>query len=196
PSASPILLKVSACGVCHSDVRLLTGASLDTRSYVYGHEISAVPVRYTLDTSLIKLGKLYSVLTPDSCDHSINGGPAFINTLGLGVKGGYAEYVIVKAVNLIPPGGISPEAAAVASNAGITAYNAVKFTAAVPLRVLIFGVAGLGHLAVPFAKYLPATVYVCHFKSQARKLALDLDPDRAFNLIELTNKTSTGFRSQ
>ncbi|KAJ7177215.1 hypothetical protein C8R43DRAFT_1118226 [Mycena crocata] len=209
-----ILLKVSACGVCHTDVTVLTGASVDPRTYVFGHEISGVPVRSTYSYSLdysnsefqnrignevaatIKLGKLFSVLSPDSCDHGVNGGPVFTNTLGLGFDGGYAEYVIVKAANLVPvPDGVSPEAAAVASDAGITAYNAVKYTAGVTksTKVLIFGVGGLGHLAVQFARHLGATVYVCDFKPQARKLALDLGADGAFNLIELTNKTAAGF---
>ncbi|KAJ7120619.1 chaperonin 10-like protein [Mycena crocata] len=196
-----ILLRVSASGLCHSDVLLLTGASVDTRTYVSGHEILGVPVRIgnQLDTSLIKLGKLYSVLTPDSCDHGSNGGPVFTNALGLGVDGGYVEYVIVKAVNLVPvPGGVSPGAAAVASDARITACNAVKYTAGERIvtkrtKALTFGVSGLGHLAVQFAKHLAATVYVCHFKPQARKLALDLGADVAFNLTGFTLDTTMDF---
>ncbi|KAJ7510674.1 GroES-like protein [Mycena galericulata] len=192
-----ILLKVSACGVCHTDVLLLTGASLDTRTYVFGHEISGVPVRLgTQVDKRIMLGKLYSVLTPDSRDHGIKGSGVLLNTLGLGMDGGYAEYVIVKSANLVAvPDGVSPEAAAVASDAGVTSYNAVKHTAGVTKgsKVLIFGIGGLGHLAMQFAKHLGAMVYVCDFKPAARKLALDLGADDAFNLIELTNKTAAGF---
>ncbi|KAJ6471145.1 GroES-like protein [Mycena vitilis] len=199
-----ILLKVSACGVCHSDVLTLTGVALDTRKYIYGHEISGVPVRLgsKVDSS-ITLGKLYSVLTPNNHDHGvpgpillgINSGSVLFNTLGMGVDGGYAEYVIVKSANLVAvPDGVSPEAAAVASDAGVTAYNAVKHAAGVTRgsKVLIFGIGGLGHLAVQFAKHLGATVYVCDFKPEARNLALDLGADAAFNLIDVTNKTATG----
>ncbi|KAJ6617305.1 hypothetical protein B0H10DRAFT_1797617 [Mycena sp. CBHHK59/15] len=192
-----ILLKVSACGACHSDVLILTGASLDTRTYVFGHEIAGVPVLLGAQVDKrITLGKLYSVLTPDSRDHGINGGSVLLNTLGLGADGGYAEYIIVKSANLVAAlEGVSPEAAAVASDAGITSYNAVKHTAGVTKgsKVLIFGIGGLGHLAVQFAKHLGATVYVCDFKPAARKLALDLGADGAFNLIELSNKTAAGF---
>ncbi|KAJ7723893.1 hypothetical protein B0H16DRAFT_1736990 [Mycena metata] len=91
------------------------------------------------------------------------------------------------------PANVSPEVAAVASDAGTTAYNAVKHTTGLRTKVLIFGAGGLGHLAVQFAKYLGATIYVCDFKPAARQLALELGADGAFDLIEMTNKTAAGF---
>ncbi|KAJ6537386.1 hypothetical protein DFH09DRAFT_930882 [Mycena vulgaris] len=199
-----ILLKVSALRglttdniVCHSDVFVLSGVTVDTRIYIYGHEISGVPVLLGSQVDQrISVGKLYSVLTPNAQDHGIDGASVLLNTLGLGLDGGYAEYVIVKSPNLVAvPEGVSPEAAAVASDAGLTSYNAVKYTAGVTKgsKVLIFGVGGLGHLAVQFAKHLGATVYVCDFKPEARKLALDLGADEAFNLIEMTDKAAAGF---
>ncbi|KAJ7611414.1 hypothetical protein DFH06DRAFT_1016065 [Mycena polygramma] len=202
-----ILLKVSACGVCHSDVSTLTGVALDTRKYIYGHEISGVPVRLGSEVdSGITLGKLYSVLTPNNHDHGvpgptlqgINSGSVLFNTIGMGVNGGYKadmrSTIPCFNVTVPQPNRVSPEAAAVASDAGVTAYNAVKHTAGVTkgTKVLIFGIGGLGHLAVQFAKHLGATVYVCDFKPDARKLALDLGADAAFDLIDLTNKTATG----
>lgn len=107
--------------MCHSDVLVLTGVSLDARKYVFGHEIAGVPVRCAVPWSLIgeeahfehdcslgsqvdkriMLGKLYSVLTPNIHDHGIKGGSVLLNTLGLGEDGGYAEYVIVKSANLV-----------------------------------------------------------------------------------------------
>ncbi|KAJ7653895.1 GroES-like protein [Mycena polygramma] len=183
-----ILLKVSACGAKHSDVLTLTGVALDTRKYIYGHEISGVPVRLGSEVdSGITLGVLGPIL------QGINSGSVLFNTIGMGVDGGYAEIPCFN-VTVPQPDGISLEAAAVASDAGVTAYNAVKHTARVTkgTKVLIFGIGGLGHLAVQFAKHLGATVYVCDFKPDARKLALDLGADAAFDLIDLTNKTATG----
>ncbi|KAF7350737.1 alcohol dehydrogenase [Mycena sanguinolenta] len=183
-----ILLKVSACGVCHSDVFFLSGVGLDTRTYVLGHEISGKPVQLGSKVDKkIEIGKLYSVFLT-----VIQGGLPD-TTIGQGADGGYAQYVIVKPENLVEvPENVSPEAAAVASDAATTAYNAVKHTAG-GMKVLIFGAGGLGHLAVQFAKYLGATVYVCDFKPAARQLALDLGADDAFDLIDMTNKTAAGF---
>ncbi|KAJ7278382.1 hypothetical protein C8J57DRAFT_163655 [Mycena rebaudengoi] len=193
-----ILLKVSAAGVCHSDVTLLNGSSVDTRTWVMGHEGCGVPVKLgaDVDSHKIQLGKLYSILLIDSCVHGMNGTPALLNGLGLGADGVYAEYVIATADALVPvPEGVRPEVAAIASDAGITAYHAVQHTAKVKHgeKVLIFGIGGLGHLAVQYAKHFGATVYVCDFKPAARKLALELGATEAFDLIELTNKTAAGF---
>ncbi|KAJ7092952.1 GroES-like protein [Mycena belliarum] len=195
--ANEVLLRVSACGVGNTDVAILSGASTDPRTYILGHEISGVPVLLgdQVDKKITP-GKLYSVLTISGQEHGINGGSAFLNTIGLGLDGGYAEYVIVTEANLVEvPEGVSAEAAAVASDAGITSYNTVKNTAGVTkgTKVLIFGIGGLGHLAVQFAKHLGATVFVCDVKPEARRLALDLGADGAFDLIELTNKTAAGF---
>ncbi|KAJ7689018.1 hypothetical protein B0H17DRAFT_1067502 [Mycena rosella] len=193
-----ILLKVSAAGVCHSDVALLTGVTLDARKYVMGHEGCGVPVKLgaKVDPRAVQMGTLYSILIIDSCVHGTNGGPAESNGIGFGKDGVYAEYIITTADTLVPvPTGVSPEAAAIASDAGVTAYHAVQNAAKVKSgdKVLIFGIGGLGHLAVQYAKHFGATVYVCDFKPAARKLALDLGAIEAFNLIELTNKTAGGF---
>ncbi|KAJ7857903.1 GroES-like protein [Mycena leptocephala] len=193
-----ILLKVAAAGVCHSDIELLSGATLDTRRYVLGHESCGIAVKLgsKVDSHTVQIGRLYSILALDSCVHGLNGGPAFLNALGLGRDGGYAEYIIVTADLLVPvPSGVPPEVAAIASDAGVTAYHAVQNAAQVKSgdKVLIFGIGGLGHLAVQYAKHFGATVYACDFKPAARKLALELGATEAFDLTELTNKTAAGF---
>ena len=45
PGHGQVLLKVAACGACHSDVFLLTEALIDDRTYILGHEISGYPVQ-------------------------------------------------------------------------------------------------------------------------------------------------------
>ncbi|KAJ7186963.1 chaperonin 10-like protein [Mycena filopes] len=193
-----VLLKVAATGVCHTDVAYLTGVALDTRSFVMGHEISGVPVKLgsKVDEHVAQKGKLYSILAADGCTHGTSGFPAILNTIGLGKDGGFAEYFIATPDMLVPvPSGVPPEVAAFASDAGVTAYHAIQSTAKVKPgdKVLIFGIGGLGHLSVQYAKYFGATVYVCDFKPAARKLALELGATEAFDLIELTNKTAAGF---
>ncbi|KAJ7186965.1 hypothetical protein C8R46DRAFT_1024932 [Mycena filopes] len=113
----------------------------------------------------------------------MNGFPALYSGLGFGQDGAFAEYIIATADALVP---------------------VVKQGD----KVLIFGVGGLGHLAVQYAKHLGATgegnlyrmtwdslfaVYVCDFKPAARQLALELGAEMAFDLIELADKTAAGF---
>ncbi|KAJ7190429.1 hypothetical protein GGX14DRAFT_382172 [Mycena pura] len=193
-----ILIKVAATGVCHSDVELLTGVSLDTRKYVFGHESCGNPVKLgaKVDSQTVQIGKLYSILAVDSCVHGVNGGPSLFNALGIGKDGAYADYIIVTADTLVPvPDGVPPAVAAIASDAGVTTYRAVQRSAQVKEgdKVLIFGIGGLGHLALQYAVHFGATVYACDFKPEARKLALELGATEAFDLIELTNKTTAGF---
>ncbi|KAJ6558302.1 hypothetical protein B0H19DRAFT_994180 [Mycena capillaripes] len=193
-----VLLKVLAAGVCHTDVTLLSGVALDTRKYILGHETCGVPVKLgsKVDKEAARLGQSYSILGV-GCIHGVIGGPpASGQFLGLGKDGSFAEYIIAPADQLVPvPDGVRPEVAAIASDAGITAYHAVQNAANVKPgdKVLIFGAGGVGHLAVQYAKHFGATVYVCDFKPAARKLALELGATEAFDLIELTNRTADGF---
>lgn len=46
PTATQVLLRVVAAGVCHSDVFFLSGAPLDTRTYILGHENAGYAVSY------------------------------------------------------------------------------------------------------------------------------------------------------
>ncbi|KAJ7573647.1 GroES-like protein [Mycena floridula] len=205
-----VLLKVSACGVCRSDVQLLTGVSIDTRTYALGHEICGVPVELGEGVdhpAIIKKNQLYSVLAFTFCTHGLVGSPAILNGTGVGLDGGYAEYVTVNVEQLVEmiglPSGLSPELAAIAADAGITAYNAVHNTAGIKkgtnFSVLIFGIGGLGHLSVQYAKHFGATdepleVYACDIKPAARKLAVELGAVEAYNLIELNQKIANGFK--
>ncbi|KAJ7359852.1 hypothetical protein DFH08DRAFT_686208, partial [Mycena albidolilacea] len=175
-----VLLKVLAAGVvCHTDVTLLSGVFLDNRTYILGHETCGVPKQ------------------PDLANHytySILGLASVL--LGVGKDGSFAEYIIAPADQLVPvPDGVRPEVAAIASDVGMTAYHAVQNAANVKRgdKVLIFGAGGVGHLALQYAKHFGATVYVCDFKPAARKLALELGATEAFDLIELTNRTTAGF---
>ncbi|KAK7681693.1 hypothetical protein QCA50_015040 [Cerrena zonata] len=188
PGKGEVLLKVAAAGVCHTDVFWLSGAigSIDPNTYIMGHEISGTPVELgeDVDPKTAQIGKLYSVLSVAPC----------VTTGILGQDGGYAEFVTVRASQLVEvPAGVSKEEAAIASDAGVTAFNAVKVAAGLGQggqgkKVLIFGIGGLGHLAVQYAKHFGATVYACDIKPDARKLALELGAVEAFDLLTLDKK--------
>ncbi|KAK7039262.1 hypothetical protein VNI00_010167 [Paramarasmius palmivorus] len=200
PGKGEVLIKISASGVCHTDVTLLSGLSLDVRKYILGHEICGVPVELGegVDPHTVKKGKHYSILALHPCVKSVGGLPAAFTSTGIGLDGGFAPFVLVKQNQLVEvPNGVPVEVAAVGADAGITAYNAVHNTAGIThgthFRVLIFGIGGLGHLAVQYAKHFGATVYACDIKPEARELAVELGAVKAFDLIELDQATKNGF---
>ncbi|KAG6829141.1 hypothetical protein H0H87_012510, partial [Tephrocybe sp. NHM501043] len=218
PSAGPgqVLLKVAACGVCHSDIMFIDGAVLPV-PLVLGHEISGHVVEYavlslhTVDGSLIspirtgegvdpsiKKGGLYTVLSISPSAKSLHGLPALFDSPGASYDGGFAEYVLIKQDQLVAvPEGVSAEYAAVAADAGINAYKFVVRAAQIDGKrqtsILVLGVGGLGHQAVSIAAYFNATVYACDSKPEARELALKLGAKEAFSPEQLAAKIAEGF---
>ncbi|KAJ7886640.1 chaperonin 10-like protein, partial [Mycena leptocephala] len=176
-----VLLKVAACGVCHTDVTILSGVGLDTRQYVLGHEASGVPVN---ERVYGPTGQIIFVLIYDGCMKSgvtppVATVPAVI---GVGKDGAYAQYVITDAASLVPvPDGVPAEVAAVASDAGVTAYHAVENARRSRRRQ-----------SVDFRNRRPRPSRAPSMPA-ARKLALELGATEAFDLIELQTKTAAGF---
>ncbi|KAH9947276.1 GroES-like protein [Amylocystis lapponica] len=198
-TSTQVLLKVKACGVFY-----LSQYASDPRSYIMGHEICGVVVGYgaKVDKSKVKEGKLYDVLSLGNCASSALPKPSSsinltqVYFLGLGLNGGYAQYVAVDQQLLVPvPDNISPEHAAVMADAGVTAYRAVHRTAQVKKgeKVLVIGIGGLGHLAIQIAKHFGAEVYALDIRPSSRALAVDLGATEAFDLEELSTRTAKGF---
>ncbi|KAI9001480.1 GroES-like protein [Trametes punicea] len=207
PQAGQVLLKIAACGVCHSDVFLLTSAITDERTYVLGHEVSGYPVKYAYFFSFvcalrvgksvdgIEEGQLYVVYIVVPCAKRSPGIPPLDQSVGIGVNGGFADYLLVDAGQLVRvPDGIPPEVAACAGDSLITVFNAVHNLAGLrpgtKKRVLIYGVGGLGHQAVQLAKSYGATVFAVDYRRVARELAVELGAQQAFSLGEITTATS------
>ncbi|KAI0775325.1 GroES-like protein [Trametes elegans] len=200
PGPKQVLLKVAAAGVCHTDTFILTSIIPDTRSYILGHENAGYAVQWGSEVEGIVKGQLYAVWDVVPCVMQTNISPA-LNAIGVGVNGGFAEYLAVNASELVPvPDGVPPELAAVCCDATLTMYNAVHMSVGGPLRpgttkrVLVYGVGGLGHQEVQLMKHYGATVLAgCRlYKSAARALALALGADRALDLQELTAETAAG----
>jgi propanol-preferring alcohol dehydrogenase len=92
-----------------------------------------------------------------TCEYFVTGWEtlceAQLNT-GYGIDGGHAEYAVADARYVIRlPAGIDPAGAAPLTCAGVTTYKAVKVGGVTPGdRVAIFGIGGLGHLALQYAQ--------------------------------------------
>ena len=161
-----ILVKIEACGVCHSQLHSIEGDWEDigippTLPTVPGHEVVGKIVEIGNDVKKFKVGERVGI-TPllSSCLNCqyCNEGKEYLcenmDVTGESLKGGYTEYITVQEEFATKvPGTMRSEYAAPLFCAGITAYKAVK--AAGPeknKKIAIFGIGGVGHMAIQFAK--------------------------------------------
>ncbi len=161
-----ILIKIEACGVCHSQLHGIEGdwkelgipPALPT---VPGHEVVGKIVEIGKKVTKFKVGDragitplLESCMNCQYCKEGKEYLCESMEVLGESLKGGYTEYITVtEDFATKVPESMSPEYAAPLFCAGITAYKAVK--ASEPSKnkkIGIFGIGGVGHMAIQFAK--------------------------------------------
>ena len=161
-----ILLKIEACGVCHSQLHGIEGDWKDigippTLPTVPGHELVGKVVQVGESVTKFKVGDRAGI-TPlleacKECQYCKEGKEYLCDSstiTGESFKGGYTEYITVtEDFATKVPQSMKPQYAAPLFCAGITAYKAVK--AAEPKlhkKIGIFGIGGVGHMAIQFAK--------------------------------------------
>ncbi len=161
-----ILIQIEACGVCHSQLHGIEGDWQDigippSLPTVPGHELVGKVIEIGKNVTKFKLGDRAGV-TPlldacGNCQYCNEGKENLCESsvvTGESLKGGYTEFIAVKedfATKV--PENMKPEYAAPLFCAGITAFKAVK--AADPKnhkKIGIFGIGGVGHMAIQFAK--------------------------------------------
>jgi len=108
--------------------------------------------------------------------------------IGMHLKGGYAEYAVVPAENIVPiPDSVSYEDAIACSIAGLTAYHGIKTVGELKEGQSFFiwgGAGGLGTLAIQIAKQLGATVYATANSEEKLNIMKELGVDYALNRLE------------
>ena len=189
-----VLVKIEACGVCHSQLHSIEGDWKDlgippTLPTVPGHEVVGKIVEVGSDVTKFKVGERVGI-TPllGSCldCQYCNEGKEYLcekmDVTGESLKGGYTEYITVSedfATKV--PDTMKPEYAAPLFCAGITAYKAVK--AAEPQKnkkIVIFGIGGVGHMAIQFAKIEGCEVSGVSRKEKHLEVAKKLGADNVF----------------
>lgn len=161
PGTDQVLVKIEACGICHSDSFAFDGHFPGLKyPLIPGHEIAGTVVEAGNEVSRVKVGDRVGVgWHGGHCHHcsSCHRGDfvtcARLQTPGINRDGGYAEFGIFpeEACALIPAE-ISFAEAGPLMCAGVTTFNALRNSGARGGdTVAILGLGGLGHLAVQFA---------------------------------------------
>ena len=205
PSAagSEVLLRVSHCGVCHSDLHLQDGyfdlgggQKLDVRGnrpmpFTLGHEIAGVVEAAGPEATGVTKGERYAAypwIGCGKCGLCARGDEHMCNqprALGITVDGGYATHVLVPNPRyLLDVSGIAPELAGALMCSGLTGYSAVK--KAIPsLRIgplLIVGLGGVGMMGLQFARAATEQpIFVADIDASKRAAALALGAAAAFD---------------
>jgi D-arabinose 1-dehydrogenase-like Zn-dependent alcohol dehydrogenase len=162
PPRGHVLIKVQACGICHSDTLTKDGQWPGLQfPRVPGHEIAGVIDRLGAEVEDWQVGQRVGVGWHGGhcghCENCRHGDFILCKTLlvpGLSYDGGYADYMVAPQEALARiPDDLSDVDAAPLLCAGITTFNALRNSGArAGNLVAILGIGGLGHLGVQFAR--------------------------------------------
>ena len=195
-----MLVKIEGAGVCATDLHAIDGemepAGL-TLPIVLGHE-SAGRVAAAGDlVSTVAVGDPVLICPPHTCGLCVacrRGRDmmcAHHQFTGLTVDGGFAEYVVVSERSIVPiPAGLDPASVAPYSDAGITAYHAVKRLShlIVPGSTIVaLGIGGVGHVGLQLLRELGSggTIVAVDPSPRRRALAASLGADAVLDAIEV-----------
>ena len=184
PGPGQVLLKMTAAGLCHSDVFVMSIPEdqyfLGTLPLTLGHEGVGTVVELGAGVTSVALGQNVAVYGPwgcGTCHECAQGHENYceraaemkILAPGLGAPGAMAEYMIVDdARHLVDIGDLDAAIAAPLTDAALTPYHAIKPSLpklGAGTTSVVLGAGGLGHLGIQILREL----------SGSRIIALDVD---------------------
>jgi propanol-preferring alcohol dehydrogenase len=193
PDSDEVLIKVEACGVCHSYLHLAEGdwlRKLIKQPLIPGHEVVGRVVERGDAVSNLEVGDRVGVAwvhwTCGECEFCLEGNENLCGSqtiTGASVDGGFAEFIKAKASHALKvPEALNAVEAAPLFCAGVTVYRAIRKAELRPgQRVAVFGIGGLGHLAVQIAKSLGAEVTAVDIAEDKLELARSVGADHTLN---------------
>jgi propanol-preferring alcohol dehydrogenase len=189
PASGEVLVRVTCCGVCRTDLHLAEGDLPPHRPQTTpGHEIVGTVDALGSGATRFAVGDRVGVpwlgATDGSCRYCRTGrenlcrSPTFT---GWDVDGGYADYCVADAAYVYPlPDALDDEQAAPLLCAGIIGYRALLRADVPPGGALgIYGFGGSAHLTAQVALHQGLRVHVLTRGANSRALARDLGVDSA-----------------
>ncbi len=180
PAAGEIVVDVHRTGICHTDAHYRAGAGKTTLPVTLGHEVAGVVSAIGAGVTEVREGArvaLHYLVSCGECPRCKRHGEQFCPTgqmLGKERDGGYAQRILVPAVNAIPiPDEVSTDVAAIMMCSTATAYHALRLSGIQRGdSVAVLGFGGLGVSAVQLARALGASeVYAVDVVPEKLELA-------------------------
>ena len=192
PGHGEILIKVTACGVCHSDLHAIEGdwSPLPNLPLIPGHEVTGHVAALGAGVRDLKVGDAVGVpwmySSCGACEFCLSGMETICKSgeaTGYSKPGGYAEYMVAPAayVGRLPADadlfGLAPILCA-----GVTTYRGLKRTGVRPGQwVAVLGIGGLGHIAVQYARAMGLRVAAVDVADDKLALARSLGAEILVN---------------
>jgi len=192
PGPGQVVVKMETCGLCHTDIHAAHGdwPVKPHPPFIPGHE--GVGIVESVGAGVRGVAESDRVAIPwlgyacGACEYCASGRETLCpnqQMSGYTVNGAYAEYALAEAsfVGHVPQG-LDPLDAAPLTCAGVTTYKAIKVSGARSSDlVAIFGVGGLGHLAVQYARIAGASVAAVDLVDSKLDLAKELGAEHTIN---------------
>ncbi|MGC9947679.1 MAG: zinc-dependent alcohol dehydrogenase [Bryobacteraceae bacterium] len=188
PGTGEVLIRMEACGLCHSDLFVASLEKLPLVPLILGHEgigrVEAVGAGVADFAAGDRAGITFLASTCGACELCRTGRERFCPrqlNFGYTVHGALAGYAVVPAPLLFRvPEGLPAADAAPLCCAGWTAYGALREAALRPGQsVALFGMGGLGHLAIQYARHLGLRVAAVDVSESKLEMARSLGADLA-----------------
>ena len=201
-----VLVRIGGAGVCATDLHAIEGLMEPagvTLPRVLGHENAGWVEELGDAVTTVGKGDAVLLYPPYSCGLCVacrRGNDmhcARHEFTGLSVDGGFADYVLVSERSLVALSpGVEPAAVAPHSDAGLTAYHAVKRVAhlAVPgSTAVVIGVGGVGHIALQLVRELgSSSVVAVDTDERRRRLATELGADEVVDRADAVRELTDG----
>ncbi|MFJ8996173.1 NAD(P)-dependent alcohol dehydrogenase [Streptomyces sp. NPDC102279] len=199
PGPGQVVLKVTAAGVCHSDIGMM-GRPAEGFPYplplTLGHEGVGTVAALGAGVTGLAEGDPVAVYGPWGCggcakcaegkeNYCLRAAALGIRPPGLGRPGSMAEYLLIdSARHLVPIDGLDPVATVPLTDAGLTPYHAIKrsLPKLVPgSTAVVIGAGGLGHVAIQLLRAMtPARVVALDVSEDKLRLAREVGAHAAF----------------
>ncbi len=192
PGAGQVLVKMAASGLCHTDIHAARGdwPVKPNPPFIPGHEGVGIVTATGPGATLHKAGDRVAIAWLGSacghCQHCIAGWETLCEAQqnsGYSVDGAFAEYAVADDRYVVSvPDPITSFDAAPLTCAGVTTFKAIKVSRLQPGETaVIFGIGGLGHLALQYARVAGARVIAVDVEDAKLDLARELGADYTVN---------------
>jgi propanol-preferring alcohol dehydrogenase len=192
PGPGHVLVRMQASGICHSDIHAARGdwPVKPQPPFIPGHEGIGIVEKVGDGAAAREVGDRVAIAWLGSacgrCRYCVSGRETLCQAQqnsGYSVNGAYAEYAVADERFVVPvPDAVISRDAAPLTCAGVTTFAAINAAdVKAGERVAVFGIGGLGHLALQYARLRGAVVIAVDVEDEKLDLAIDLGADHVVN---------------